>query len=171
MSLSYDRIAERYDELYGEEQRAKYRVTLRYVFTKGATLLDAGCGTGLLLEHVRDVEYYVGIDVSRNMLRKAVKRAKAVRVLCDFVMGSVELMPFRNLCFNILLAFTVVHEAPLLVREAKRVVKQGGLISITLLKKSEKLKNVLKKGIFSGARNKVIINDQKIRDIIYIAMR
>lgn len=170
MLLSYDRIADRYDELYGEEQESKYKIVLRNVSVEKAALLDAGCGTGLLIGYVKkDVEYYVGMDISRNMLRKAVKRAKSLKVMYDLVMGDVELMPFRDMSFDVVMAFTVVHEALRLTFEAKRVIKQGGLLAVTLIRKKKELRNIVEKQLFSGVRDKIVIDDQELKDIIYIA--
>lgn len=56
-----------YDQLSsGKESTDKRHVTaLELVDTEGSIVLDVGCGTGLLLEKIKDynIKYYYGIDI------------------------------------------------------------------------------------------------------------
>lgn len=170
MSLSYDAIAERYDELYGEEQEEKYSMVLSKINISGLVVLDAGCGTGLLIPRLDRVEYYVGIDFSKEMIRRSTLRLKGTKVFGDLVMGDVGLMPFRDSSFEASFSFTVVHEAPGLLPEIVRVTKKGGLISVTLLKKKGHLEGFILSHLTPN--NKIIaIDKEKTKDLIYVVRK
>ena len=69
---SYDRLAQGYDADYGTPMnRAEEREISRLVepYTRG-TLLDAGCGTGLLLDMLPTIAGYTSVDLSAGMLEK-----------------------------------------------------------------------------------------------------
>ena len=60
---SYGGLATGYDALYKEEQNAKMKVILgKLKFRENSFVLDVGCGTGLLFEHVKEsVRLLVGL--------------------------------------------------------------------------------------------------------------
>ncbi len=107
-SSYYNAIAKGYDELYGEEQRRKYRKGLEMLEPSGK-LLDIGCGTGLLIEELGDLVYF-GIDVSLEMLKVAKKRGASAVV--NLILADVQLMPFRSNAFKTCYSFTVLQNVP-----------------------------------------------------------
>ncbi|MBM1155075.1 class I SAM-dependent methyltransferase [archaeon] len=162
MSLSYDLIAEAYDELYGEEQEAKHREAVRAAPPGQGPVLDAGCGTGLLAKLID--AYYVGLDKSLPMLKKA--REKVRNRLADLVCADAQKMPFRPQAFTTIYSITVVHEAPNLTREALTTLKEGGHLAITLLKKRrEMLPHILRQ-----LPNPKVI-DEDLKDLIIIGRK
>ncbi len=158
MSLSYDLIADAYDELYGEEQAAKHREALRAAPPGQGPVLDAGCGTGMLAELID--AYYVGLDKSMPMLRKARERIR--HKPADLVCADAGKMPFRPHAFTAVYSITVVHEAPTLIKEALHTAKQGAHILITLLKK----KKEMLPQITAQLPNPKVIDQQHLKDII-----
>ncbi|MEM4037756.1 MAG: class I SAM-dependent methyltransferase [Desulfurococcaceae archaeon] len=126
--MSYDQLARVYDELYSGEQVAKIQVALE-LQPPLEPVLDVGCGTGLLLS-LLDC-YAVGLDLSAGMLKVAKSRV----VRGDLVRGDAARMPFRDRCFRTIYSVTVVHEAPSMVDEVLRVLKEGSGGVLTLLKK------------------------------------
>lgn len=159
MSLSYDTLAEGYDELYREEQEAKYRVVLA-ASPPGEPSLDIGCGTGLLLQRLPF--YSVGVDLSERML--LVAKRKGVSERADLVRAHAELLPFRDRAFEAVYSVTVLHEAPRLVSEASRVAKVEGRVALTLLRKrAELLPEVLK--LVKACK---IIDDSEVKDLVIL---
>lgn len=135
--LDYDAIARAYDELYGEEQRAKYELALGMLEKIEGLALDVGCGTGMLAEELPESAEYVGLDPSTAMLEVAKERigGEGLRYL---VCGVAECMPFRGGLFDLVFSFTVVHEVDVrgFSRELARVSKREARAVVTVAKKA-----------------------------------
>lgn len=90
--------------------------------------LDLGCGTGWMQEVLSSKNYrrrIVGIDISEGMLRFA--RQKHIPV----VLGDAKKIPFRDSCFDGVIAKGVLHHLPAIaaaVSEIARILKPGGLV-------------------------------------------
>jgi ubiquinone/menaquinone biosynthesis C-methylase UbiE len=123
----YDRTASFYNRRYSEIQQLKYRIMIDFP-VKGK-VLDIGCGTGLLHDFL-DTETYIGVDISREML----KRGKFSRK----ILADCELLPFKENIFDHVFSFTVLQNAPsyALISEAYRVLKPEGIFVLTILKKA-----------------------------------
>ncbi|MEN3006468.1 MAG: methyltransferase domain-containing protein [Candidatus Methanosuratincola petrocarbonis] len=132
----YNATAGIYDMRYREEQGLKIGFLLNRVRLKdGDTVIDAGCGTGLLLEAVsgRAKTWLVGLDSSIGMLQEA--RRKGVEA--DLVLGDIESMPFRDCVADAVFSVSVIQLADdpgRAVSEIRRITKAGGTIAISYLK-------------------------------------
>lgn len=135
----YSRIATTYDLQYTEEQEEKMSLALTGVHLgRDSLILDLGCGTGLLFNHLgNSVELLAGIDISRNILKEAKKRAdrlENVALLC----ADADYTPFRNQIFHAVFAITLLQNTPDPARtleEVKRIARKGASIILTALKK------------------------------------
>ncbi|MGB9714306.1 MAG: class I SAM-dependent methyltransferase [Candidatus Bathyarchaeales archaeon] len=135
----YDLTAHMYDMRYAEEQKAKFEAALKSLKANNyGKVLDAGCGTGLLFEHVAPkAEMVVGLEVSRKTLLKAKERARGFRNV-HLVMADADFMPFRDCAFSTVFAFTLIQNMPDPVKtleEIGRVVEDSAQIVVTGLKK------------------------------------
>lgn len=88
---AYDDLAAEYDGYHTDgKSLAENRRIGRYLtdfIRPGQTVVDLGCGTGLLLDLVRiPPERYVGVDISAGMLEYARKKHPGYR----FVEGNLE---------------------------------------------------------------------------------
>ncbi len=82
----YRELARYYDIVYGDKEYAKEaaffaRLARRYGRSGGRRWLDAACGTGRHLEHLRKHWQVVGLDASPQMLREARRRLPGIRVV------------------------------------------------------------------------------------------
>jgi ubiquinone/menaquinone biosynthesis C-methylase UbiE len=95
-------------------------------YSRGAAVLEAGCGTGLLLERVaRSADDAWGVDLSAGMLAKARERGLQV------VQGSVDALPFADQRFDVVYSFKVLAHVPRIreaVAEMARVTRPGGYL-------------------------------------------
>jgi len=135
----YDEIANVYDLHYDRPRGRTYHTRIsRHVMDSlppGGMLLDIGCGTGLFVEkYLREGGNAIGVDLSRNMIERARDRCGAA----DFSLGTGECLPFRDETFDAvasLLVFSYLRDPESMLREAHRVLRPGGAISICTLGK------------------------------------
>ncbi len=150
----YEATASGYDELYRGEQFEKYFTALRRIPPKGL-ILDAGCGTALLLEFMAlhglltRITGYVCLDYSRAMLQTATTRIRVYckTIPCTRIEANIENLPFRDKTFNTVYSFTVldlVDNIQKAINELKRVSR--GPIIVSLLKKLPYKNILIKKG-------------------------
>ena len=104
----------------------------------GGTLLDAGCGPGvmapLLLQSRPDDFTITVLDQSPAMVRYCTENMRDVGAVHATV-GQLEALPFRDANFDVALVmgaleYADVHAA---VREIVRVTRPGGLVIMTML--------------------------------------
>jgi len=102
----------------------------------GKLLLDAGCGPGgKTVAYAEEGARAVGVDISVDNIRAAERFSisKGMGLYPVFITASVELLPFENGAFDIVVAndsmehFSNPSQA---ISELGRVVKSGGLIVI-----------------------------------------
>ena len=138
----YDRLADIYDSLYGEEQRAKIKIIFRVMNTgAGGLVLDIGCGTGLLIEYsVADSRCFVGVDLSIKSLIRARERSRRLKAeqYVSLIRADAENLPFRSEVFDSIFALTLLQNVPSPRRalgEIVRVAKDKSQVVVTGLKK------------------------------------
>jgi ubiquinone/menaquinone biosynthesis C-methylase UbiE len=92
----------------------------------GRRVLEAGCGTGLVLARVaRFAGYAAGVDLSAGMLAKARERGLAV------AQGSVTALPCADASFDVTYSFKVlahVEDIRGALAEMARVTRPGGWV-------------------------------------------
>jgi len=91
---------------------------------RGARVLEAGCGTGLVLERLRaGARSAVGIDLSRGMLVQARRRGLPV------MQADLLRLPFPDGAFDLVCSFKVLAHVERIegaVAELARVTRPGG---------------------------------------------
>jgi SAM-dependent methyltransferase len=132
--LDYDVEAARYDATRGGVPRARSaaRAILALVPEGARTLLDVGCGTGLVTERLRRPGLRVfGLDAAPGMLSVA-----AARVDSGFaVLGDCSRLPFADASLDAVSAVWLLHllpDAPGAVAECARVLRPGGVFVTTV---------------------------------------
>ncbi len=137
----YDKFAKIYNTLYGYEQELKIREILKFLnMRKDDIVLDAGCGTGLLFNHISDSsKLIVGVDLSSIALKIALDHIRRRRLdNVSLIRADVDFLPFKDEVFDKVFAVTLLQNMPnpaLTIREIMRVVKNRSIFIITGLKK------------------------------------
>ena len=123
----YDDFSRSYEDERGHGYHRmvdELEIDIATPYARDASVLELGCGTGLILEPIAKVaKEAVGIDISQGMALRARERGLNVRV------GNVCALPFENDRFDLTYSFKVLAHVPnigLAIREAARVTKPGG---------------------------------------------
>jgi ubiquinone/menaquinone biosynthesis C-methylase UbiE len=94
----------------------------------GKRVLEAGCGTGLVLSRLNQVAASAhGFDLSSGMVQRAERRGLSV------ALGSVTEVPFRDDSFDLVCSFKVLAHVPQItdaLRELVRVTRPGGTLAL-----------------------------------------
>ena len=139
----FDQIANRYDIAnhilsFGTHLLWK-RLLVKEAFNKNPLkvekMLDIACGTGDILElanrnHPKVVK--IGLDPSREMLKKAQKRLKNIRNLY-LIRGNAEYLPFKEESFELItVSFGVrnFQNRKKAFENIFRTIKRGGIFAI-----------------------------------------
>ena len=99
------------------------------------SLLDLGCGTGLLTRRIRGAfpgASVVGCDFSHGMLRQAAEQRHGNA----WVQGDATRLPFRARCFDTIVSTEAFHwfpDQPGAVAECFRVLAPGGRLLLALV--------------------------------------
>ncbi|HEY6880935.1 MAG TPA: class I SAM-dependent methyltransferase [Polyangiales bacterium] len=95
---------------------------------RGKRVLEAGCGTGLVLSRLAQVASSAhGFDLSLGMVQRAEARGLSV------ALGSVTEVPFRDDSFDLVCSFKVLAHVPQItdaLRELVRVTRPGGTLAL-----------------------------------------
>jgi len=106
----------------------------------GETVLDVGCGTGVLdrwlARRTSGANPIVAVDIHRTLLREAIALAKSENLqgLITFQPGNAEALPFRDNSFDVVLSATVMEllDADQMLREMIRIAKPGGKVAVVV---------------------------------------
>jgi demethylmenaquinone methyltransferase/2-methoxy-6-polyprenyl-1,4-benzoquinol methylase len=129
----YDTIADKYDQTADGRFTADFKKELLKLCTvySGDKILDVGCGNGSLIYEISrkaNVQAY-GVDLSPNMIEICRQRYADI----VFEVSSGEKLSFADNSFNLLTICCVLHHlhnADNFVKEARRVLRQDGLLII-----------------------------------------
>jgi ubiquinone/menaquinone biosynthesis C-methylase UbiE len=95
-------------------------------YGRGKDILEAGCGTGLLLERAqRFAKSATGVDLSGGMLSKARERGLQV------AQGSVTQLPYADESFDLVYSVKVlahIEDIEMAMSEMARVTRPGGYV-------------------------------------------
>jgi len=133
-------------------------------FRMGDLVLEAGCGTGKFCFWLGSKGINcIGIDIVPDAVQLASDFSIRQSFQLRFIVGDVTMLPFRNSCLDGYLSFGVIEHFRSIVevlsalREAKRVLKPGGKLFLTVPNE------------FTSIRNKVLLALSKGRIGMYHA--
>jgi ubiquinone/menaquinone biosynthesis C-methylase UbiE len=171
----YNQSAGIYDALYREEQEAKIRTAMdKLTLEKEDVVLDAGCGTGLLFEHVAGrAGSTIGTDVSKGLLKEAKKKTKAFKNSA-LILADADNLPFLSGTFDTAFALTLLQNMPsprVTLNEINRVSKPNAPIAVTGLRKVFSQDAFAKLLNQAGLRIAFLKTDEKMRDYVSVCFK
>jgi len=146
----------------------------------GEKILLVGCGTGLDLEYLNPQCDITAIDISPSMVARAKKRAQQKGIKARCIPMNAEKLQFNDNefdCVVLHLILAVIPDPIACIKEAERVLKKDGRISIfdKFLKKDEqpsifrKVMNIFSSFFFTDINRKLepIISSANLEMIKY----
>ena len=137
----FDRRAADYDREYsqatlaGHALRVRRQKVLQLFDQPGGSVLDVGCGPGVMVEGLRALDCtFCGVDPSRNTIAIASERFRdddRVR----FLQGDASRLEFSDDVFDCVLCMGVIDSVPdgqRAIGEMVRVLKPGGTLILTV---------------------------------------
>jgi len=108
----------------------------------GLSLLDIGCGGGLLSEPMARLGAAVtGVDAAARNIGVAALHAEKQGLQIDYRRGTAEALAESGARFDIVLALEIVEhvaDVPLFLKSCGRMVKPGGLLFLSTLNRTAK---------------------------------
>ncbi|QQG43935.1 MAG: class I SAM-dependent methyltransferase [Candidatus Roizmanbacteria bacterium] len=115
------------------EKTAMAYISLFISDKKNRKILDAGCGTGLILRHLP--KNSVGIDINPRHIEKTKRNTLSNKI----VLGDIEKTPFKKNTYDIVVCFETLEHLLFpekALSEFKRILKKGGLFIGSVPRKS-----------------------------------
>jgi ubiquinone/menaquinone biosynthesis C-methylase UbiE len=141
----YDEFSKSYDTNRHEGYHAlidSLEIEAVTSFARNKSILEAGCGSGLLLKRLADISTDVtGIDLSKGMLDRAKERHSRI------AQSDLLHLPFRSSHFDLIVSFKVLaHVEPIdqVMNELIRITKPGGFLCLEFYN-PHSLRGVIKK--------------------------
>ncbi|MBI2889607.1 MAG: methyltransferase domain-containing protein [Nitrospirae bacterium] len=133
----YDFLTPLYDlgcRLFGIGPRFRDSIIGHLDLRGGESILDAGCGTGVLAVRIKErwpSVTMMGLDPTPSALAIARKRAAKRNVAVDWKEGFAEALPFTDVSFDRVVTSLAFHHIPgdkkiAALRECLRVLRPGG---------------------------------------------
>lgn len=141
----YNITARTYDSLYRKEQYIKYNYIFEELRLKpGKTVLDIGCGTGLLIEYLLSKRLdsfhrYICVDPSIEMLSRATGRGGDPRIIYILAYGEDLLLLDESV--DTIFMFTVwdnLQDRKAVLEKVKKFLDRGGYIIISIISRNKK---------------------------------
>ena len=105
---------------------------LKRIGKKKLKILDLGCGSSSYgIRFAKLGHEVIGVDISKEAVGSARKRAKLAQVPAIFEVGDIEKLNFPTSSFDVCFFGGVLHHFPdlkLVIQEAKRVLKNKGYL-------------------------------------------
>ena len=109
---------------------------------EGLSLVDIGCGGGLVCEPMQRLGAEVtGIDGAENNVKTALAHAQSMRLEIDYRTSTAEELASQGVQYDIVLALEIVEhvgDVPLFLESVAQLVKPGGMLVMSTLNRTLK---------------------------------
>ena len=151
----YNSTSSFYDKRYEKIQMQKFDLILKDFKGEYKTMIDAGCGTGLLFKFLvfekeeKKAFSYLGTDISWMMLKEFQRKLEKLQIKLNLnlILSDLEYLPLRSNIFNSIVSFTSLQNLGNLrlgLNELMRIAKNGAQFKMSVLKKNLNLKKFIK---------------------------
>jgi ubiquinone/menaquinone biosynthesis C-methylase UbiE len=134
--VEYDYEAANYDTNRFNDNMGRHldhmhkRILASFTDPSSRLLLEAGVGTGRFATWLAKRGFeVVGIDISKEMLKKAKEKKEILNVDVGLILADVHFLPFRQGVFDSCICINVMDHFPDIngfLRQVKHVVQSGG---------------------------------------------
>ncbi len=141
----FDNLAAEWDLRYtAEDMERLLHLVGRLPITAGMSILDLGCGTGVLFDMLRrrvgPQGLITGVDFSIRMAQQAHRNFPFANV--NVIDADASSLPFHDSCYDMIVSFAAfphfIHK-DLAIKEAGRVLKAGAPLYIIHLASSKEI--------------------------------
>lgn len=144
----YDRTAFAYDAVLsagswlqvGSEERIRNDVIGTQRLAPHARVIEVGCGTASNRLFMPAAIHYIGMDISRNMLRAAKVKCAKAELVADLVQADAAALPFVKESADFVFAMGILQHVrvpEVTIREMVTVAKPGARVLIIDEKRSQ----------------------------------
>ncbi len=134
LNHAYTLLAPIYDYIIGRASRPWRQDSLRELGdVRGKQILIDGIGSGLDIPHLAPQAQYIGLDLTRAMLKRARSQTQIAHADIALHQGDAMLLPYKSEQFDAIIMHLILAVVPYPERalaEAQRVLKPGGTIVI-----------------------------------------
>ncbi|MDD2689043.1 MAG: methyltransferase domain-containing protein [Candidatus Omnitrophica bacterium] len=138
-SGTYTNHVNLYDKTGGKHYSHIAEILLNDIEIKGKTILDVGCGTGIVsfLALEKGASNILGIDLSRKMIKSCEKKVidnNLDSTIIQFKQTDAESPIIKGSSFQVVLSSLMLGFIPnqlKVIQEIKRVLEPGGLVGIS----------------------------------------
>jgi len=132
-----ERFIKAYGTPFDPSLNQKRRMRIASKLISGKSVLDIGCGMGHLLPWIKDkIEYYVGVDSSEEMLRKAEEffQDKSLGITYGFTKGNVYDLSRFDIYDSVVAVSLLIHlpDVEKAIREMWNHAKKEHIFSVQL---------------------------------------
>jgi ubiquinone/menaquinone biosynthesis C-methylase UbiE len=167
----FSKVVDAYRKYRRDYPDKSYSLIYEFCPTQEAKVLDVGCGTGIVTNHLAN--YYknvIGTDKEQSMIEFA---QKACLENITFVTSTTENLPFDDSTFDLITVASAYHwfDYDLAGREIYRVLKPNGKLCVFWKSGRGKSRDYLPNFAFDNLMKFISVvpsaNKEKISDIIF----